>query len=144
MDPIARARLNSQLHETLVALLERAVKDPRVEGVTLTGVEVTQDLAWAKVYFSVLGDAEERRVAAKGLANVAGFLRRELGRRLHLRSTPQLRFEYDASLERGARIEALLREWHQEPGAPPVPGGPAPERAQDPERGEPGEEEPGE
>ncbi len=144
MDPIARARLNAHLHEILVALLEREVKDPRVEGVTLTGVEVTQDLGWAKVYFSVLGGAEEQRVAAKGLSNVAGFLRRELGRRLHLRTTPQLRFEYDASLERGARIETLLREWHQEPGAPPVPGGPAPARAADEEGGEPGEEERGE
>lgn len=129
MDPIARARLNAQLHETLVALLERAVKDPRVEGVTLTGVEVTQDLAWAKVYFSLLGGEEERRVAAKGLANVAGFLRRELGRRLHLRSAPQLRFEFDASLERGQRIESLLREWHAEtdgrPAPPPDPQGEA-------------------
>ena len=125
MDPIARGRLNAQLHETLVALLERAVKDPRVEHVTLTGVEVTQDLSWAKVYFSLLGGEEERRVAARGLANVAGFLRRELGRRLHLRNAPQLRFEFDASLERGQRIETLLREWHAEaaeqPAAPTAP-----------------------
>jgi ribosome-binding factor A len=139
MDPIGRARLNSQLHETLVALLERAVKDPRVEGVTITGVEVTQDLAWAKVYFSVLGDSEARRVAARGLANVAGYLRREMGRRLHLRTVPSLRFEYDASLEQGQRIETLLRELHQGPGATGETSAPP----SDPDGGEPGEEERG-
>ncbi|MFQ5600795.1 MAG: 30S ribosome-binding factor RbfA [Candidatus Krumholzibacteriia bacterium] len=114
MDPIARARLNSSLHETLAELLARRVRDPRVEGVTLTGVEVSQDLAVAKVYFSLLGDEERRRVTQRGLENVAGFLRREIGRRLRLRTTPQLRFRFDQSLERGQRIEELLREWHEE------------------------------
>ena len=140
MDPIARARLNAKLHETLVALLERAVKDPRVEIVTLTGVEVTQDLAWAKVYFSVLGGEEERRVAARGLANVAGFLRGELGRRLHLRSAPQLRFEFDDSMERGQRIETLLREWHAEAEQRPPASAEPPAGGAAGDGGKPGEE----
>ena len=114
MDRIAQARLNAQMHEMLAALLVRHVNDPRVENVTVTGVEVTNDLSLARVYYSLLGDEEKRRVAQRGLENVAGFLRGEIGRRLRLRSTPQLRFLFDASLATGERIETLLREWHEE------------------------------
>ena len=123
MDPVTRARINTQVMQTLAELLVSQVKDPRVEAVTVTGVEVTPDLAWAKVYFSVLGDEEARRVAERGLANVAGFLRREVGRRLRLRTSPQLRFVFDASLEHGQRIETLLREWHEEESGKPRPAG---------------------
>ena len=91
MDPIARARLNSSLLETLAALLERRARDPRVRGVTLTAVQVANDLAVAKVYYSILEGEEQRRIAQKGLENVAGFLRGEVGRILHIRNAPQLR-----------------------------------------------------
>jgi ribosome-binding factor A len=124
MDPIVRARLNSQLRALLAELLLRQVKDPRVEGVTVTGVEVTQDLAWARVYFSLLGDPEARRVAQRGLESVAGFLRHEIGHRMHLRMAPQLRFAFDPSLERGQRMETLLRQLHEEAVEPPPVDGP--------------------
>ena len=114
MDPIAKARLNSNLLETIAELLERRVRDPRVQGVTLTGVDVANDLAVAKVYYSVLEGEEQRRIAQKGLENVAGFLRGEVGRLLHIRNAPQLRFHYDASLAEGNRIESLLRKIHDE------------------------------
>ena len=110
MDPVALARLNAGFRDLLAELLERRVRDPRVEGVSVTTVEVSRDLSVAKVFYSVLGDEEARRVAQRGLENVSGFLRREAGRRLRLRSTPELRFLFDASLERGARLEELLRE----------------------------------
>lgn len=114
MDPITQARINSQMMETLAELLARQVRDPRVEAVTLTGVEVTNDLAVARVFYSLLGDAQAKSLAQRGLENSAGFLRREIGRRMHLRNAPQLRFQFDASLEQGQRIETLLREWHDE------------------------------
>ena len=114
MDRIARARLNALLLEKLVVVLQRQVQDPRVEGVTLTGVEVTNDLAVATVYYSLLGDEERRRVAQRGLENAAGLVRREMGRGLRLRCLPRLQFHFDDSLERGQRIETLLREWHEE------------------------------
>ena len=114
MDPIAKARLNSNLLETLAELLGRRVRDPRVVGVTLTGVEVASDLAVAKVFYSILGGEEERRIAQKGLENVAGFLRGEVGRLLHIRNAPQLRFSYDPSMAEGNRIETLLRKIHDE------------------------------
>ena len=110
MDPIARARLNSGLLETLAALLERRVRDPRVEGVTLTGVAVSGDLSFAKVYYSILGDEEQQRIAQRGLESVAHFLRREIGNVMRIRHVPNLRFLFDASLERGQRIEGILRE----------------------------------
>src|SRR5262245_24688964 len=112
MDPIARARWNASILELLAELLERRVRDPRVEDVTLTAVEVSGDLGVAKVYYSLLGDADRRKAAQRGLENVAGFLRGEIGRELAIRTAPQLRFQFDASLERGQRIETLLRELH--------------------------------
>ena len=110
MDPITQARINSQMMETLAELLARAVRDPRLELVTLTGVEVTNDLAVAKVFYSLMGGEQEKLQAQRGLENAAGFLRREIGRRMHVRNAPQLRFHFDTSLETGQRIETLLRE----------------------------------
>ena len=66
---------------------------------------------------------DARRVAERGLHNVAGYLRREVSRRLHLRTSPQLRFMFDDSLERGQRIETLLRRWHEEDPSGPPPAG---------------------
>jgi ribosome-binding factor A len=118
LDPIAKARLNSNLLETLASLLERRVRDPRVQGVTLTAVEVASDLAVADVYYSVLEAGEPQRIAQKGLENVAGFLRGEVGRLLHIRNAPALRFHFDASMERGNRIERLLKEIHDKEASP--------------------------
>ncbi len=115
MDPIARARLNASLLELLAELLSRRVRDPRVQHVTLTAVEVSADLAVAKVFYSLLGDAESRRLAQRGLDNAAGFLRGEAGRGLGIRNAPALRFHFDPSLERGQRIETLLRELRDPP-----------------------------
>ncbi len=123
MDPIARARLNSSLLETLAGLLGRRVRDPRVQGVTLTSVEVATDLAVAKVFYSTLQDDEHRRIAQKGLENVSGFLRGEIGRLLHIRNAPQLRFYYDASLAEGNRIETLLHKIHDEDAKREKPDG---------------------
>jgi ribosome-binding factor A len=114
MDPVNLARLNASLRDLLVELLTRRVGDRRVQNVSLTGVEVSRDLSVARVYYNLLGERTERRVAQRGLESVAGFLRREAGRHLRLRTIPELRFVFDESLERGARIEALLRDIESE------------------------------
>ncbi len=114
MDPIARARLNANLREVLAELLATRVKDPRVEPVSLTSVDVSRDMSFAKVFYSVLGDAEVQRVAQRGLESVAGFLRGEVGRELRMRNVPALRFHFDPSLERGRHIESILRELESE------------------------------
>jgi ribosome-binding factor A len=112
MDAVTRARVSAHLHEALASLLAQKVRDPRVQGVTITGAQVSGDGSVARVYYSVLGDGAKRGNAQQGLESVARFLRGEVGRVLHLRNAPELRFEFDASLETGERIETLLRRIH--------------------------------
>lgn len=115
------ARVASLIREELADLILREVKDPGVAGVSLTDVDVTGDLREARVYFFVTGDEKVRRAAERGLARAAGFLRRELGRRIRLRTTPELKFFHDASLDYGAHIDEKLRELGlgEDPGAAP-------------------------
>lgn len=110
MDPVSLARLNASLRDLLVELLARRVRDTRVEDVILTAVEVSRDLSVARVYYNLLGRRTDRRTAQRGLESVAGFLRGQAGRNLRLRNIPELRFFFDESLDRGARIESLLRD----------------------------------
>jgi ribosome-binding factor A len=101
-------RVGDQMQRELADLIRLEVKDPRVGMVTLSGVEVTRDLAHAKVFFTQLGGEEKGMEAEQGLNHAAGYLRRVLGTRLRLRSVPTLRFIYDDTPERGARISALI------------------------------------
>lgn len=101
-------RVGEQLHRELAQLIRDAVKDPRVGMVTLVDVEVSKDLAHARVYFTVFGDDEAARASEAGLNRAAGFLRGELSRRLKMRGVPELRFTYDETVRRGARMDALI------------------------------------
>ena len=98
--------------EELKALIQRAVKDPRVsEGlVSITEVIVTPDLKHATVYVSHLGEQASHKGVLEGLQHAAPFLHSELGRRLKMRSVPLLRFELDPSIERGAHLASLIAE----------------------------------
>ncbi|MFN4148288.1 MAG: 30S ribosome-binding factor RbfA [Rhodocyclaceae bacterium] len=106
-------RVAEQIHRDLVELL-RQVKDPRLAQwlplVTLTAVEVTPDYAHAKVFYTSLAGDQHAGEIARGLAHAAGFLRRELGRRLHIHHIPELTFVFDASVERGMRLSHLIDE----------------------------------
>jgi ribosome-binding factor A len=104
------ARLNEQMKRELVTLLRSEVRDPRIGTVTITGVEVTADLYHAKVYFSVMGEDEDRLTALEGLRAAAGFLRGEIGRRMHIRRAPELHFTIDETLQHAMHIERLLQE----------------------------------
>lgn len=104
------ARVGEQLRREISDLLQREVKDPRVEGAIITHVDVTADLFHARVFVSVGGDDAYRARVLEGLVAAAPFIRGELGRRLHLRRVPELRFELDRSLDHALRIEQLLRE----------------------------------
>jgi len=102
-------RINEEIQRELSALI-RTVKDPRVQGlISITAVETTPDLKYAKVYVSVLdkGDADQ---VIRGLKSAGGYLRRELSRALDLRSTPELTFTRDDSIDKGAHILDLLRD----------------------------------
>ena len=102
-------RINEEIQRELAALLP-TVKDPRVSGmISVTAVETTPDLKYAKVYISALDKSAEDQVL-KGLKSAAGYLRRELGRALDLHSTPELSFVRDDSIDKGAHILQMLRD----------------------------------
>ena len=101
-------RIADQIQRELAGLLRSELKDPRVGFITLTGVEVSPDLAHAKVFFTTLGDAQSLSLTEEGLERAAGFLRAQLGARLKLRVTPQLHFHHDASIEQGVRLSQLI------------------------------------
>ena len=104
------ARVGERIREELSLLLQRRVNDPGVTSVTVTDISVTPDLRIAHVNYSALVAKEERPAVAKALRRSSGFLRRELAHRLGLRYAPELQFHYDDSFDRGARIDAILRE----------------------------------
>ena len=97
-----------QIKEILSDIIYRQLKDPRLGYVTLTSVELPPDLRTARVFFSVMGNSAAREDSLEALSNATPFLRRQLGRQLRLRHTPELVFAYDDSIERGARINRIL------------------------------------
>ncbi len=103
-------RVGEQIQRELALLIQQEVKDPRVKWVTISAVKVTKDFSHANVFFTVLGDYNEtvdKKVQA-GLEKARGFLRRELGRRIKLRITPELHFKYDDSTVRGTELSSLI------------------------------------
>lgn len=100
-------RVGEQIQRELADLIRSEVKDPRVGMVTVNAVEVSKDLGHAKVYITVM-DETQRQQTLDGLQRAAGFLRSELGRRMFIRSVPQLHFHYDESVSRGARLSSLI------------------------------------
>jgi len=105
-------RVGEQIHKEISSLLLKGLKDPRIGFVTITAVDVTADMRYAKVFFTVMGDDLARSNSEQGLNSSASFIRRELGKRLGLRYIPEISFHFDASLDYGNRIESLLREIH--------------------------------
>lgn len=115
-------RINDEIQRELADQL-RSLKDPRVSGmVSITRVDTTNDLRYARVYVSALNKDREQDVL-KGLKSASGFLRRELGRALQLRYTPELQFIGDDSIQHGAHILELLRKEEEKDAA----RGPRPE-----------------
>jgi len=102
-------RINEDISRTLSALL-REVKDPRVQQgmISIVAVDTTSDLKFAKIHLSVMGLEDEKRLM-KGLQSTAGYLRRELGRVLDIRHTPELIFKLDKSMEHGAHVSKILQ-----------------------------------
>ena len=100
-------RVAEQVRRDLADLIRSELKDPRVGMISLTEVELTPDYAHAKVYFTTL-NVDHLDDIQRGLKRAAGFLRRELGRRIHIHTLPELHFVYDASLERGMNLSQLI------------------------------------
>lgn len=104
-----QARVGDLLRRTIAELIMRKVKDPRVEGVTITGVEVSVDLKLCRVFFCVF-DPEKREQAQQGLDSTAGFIHHELRKELRLKHVPEVSFMYDSSFDYGTKIDELLEK----------------------------------
>jgi ribosome-binding factor A len=103
-------RINEFLRSEISEIIRREIKDPRVGFVTITEVKVTKDLRHADVYFSVMGDDEQKAASLRVLQRAAGFMRGLIGRHAHLKVIPELHFKLDTAMEHGARIFELLQQ----------------------------------
>lgn len=115
------ARIADQIQRELAELIRDELRDPRVQLVTLTGVELSRDQSHAKVFFTVLGTSEQAEACGTGLARSAGFLRAGLAHRLTTRKVPELHFVFDESVERGVRLSRLIDEAVSAPPVRPAP-----------------------
>jgi len=102
-------RVNNLIRREISELLQRQVKDPRLGNfIAVTEVSASPDLRYAKIFVSCIGSMEERQETISALAAASGFFRNELGRRLKLRRIPELSFQWDDSIERGAHLLNLI------------------------------------
>jgi ribosome-binding factor A len=109
-NPARRGRISDQIQRDLAELIRTEVKDPRVGMVTLTEVVLSPDQRHARIFFTVLGDEAEAKLAEEGLAHAARYLRARLAEAIKLRILPELQFVYDESVERGVRLSKLIDE----------------------------------
>ncbi len=101
-------RAGSQIQRELAQLVRDELNDPRLGLITIQAVKVVRDFSHAKVYFTFIGGTLETKEVTKVLKDTAPFFRHELGHRLNIRTLPQLHFEYDESIEKGANLSALI------------------------------------
>ncbi len=107
-------RVSEDIKREIAAII-RELKDPRIQGMlTVVNVDVNSDASAAKVYVSAMEGIETAKLAVKGLTSATGFIRREVGKRLHLRKTPELKFIADNSIEKGMNIASMLNNIDKE------------------------------
>jgi ribosome-binding factor A len=111
-------RVADQIRMEVADILMRKIKDPRVRSVTVTDVELTNDLRIARIFVTALGNEAETKAVFAGLTKASGFVRSELGRRLTLRYLPEVVFLKDVSGPRGDRVLQLLDEIHEKTDVP--------------------------
>lgn len=115
-EPTRRSeQVADQVRMAVGEMLLRQLHDPRIGFTTVTAVNMSPDLRFARIYVSVFGDAEAKKKTLEGLHAATGFIRRELGHRLRLRFTPEIVFEYDGSVEYGAHIEEVIQHLKKNP-----------------------------
>lgn len=114
MQGTRQERVGEQIRQELNQILLRDVHDPGIGFVTLTRVKVSPDLQLARVYYTQMGDERARKETVKALERAVPFLRRQIGSRLRLRRVPELRFEFDETVEHQDRIERILLELEAE------------------------------
>ena len=108
------SRVAEQMKKEVGDILNQKLKDPRVGFVTVTDLDLTNDLQQATVFISVLGDETEKEETLTGLVKATGFVRSEVGKRIRLRKVPEITFEFDTAFEHGNKIDSILRELNKE------------------------------
>lgn len=103
-------RVQQELKEEVSKILTYELSDPRLEMVTITAVELTDDLRFAKIYYSVMGDQKRREKAQQGLESATGFIRKLIGERIRLKFLPEIVFKYDNSIEYAQHISEVLEK----------------------------------
>ncbi|NEZ46089.1 30S ribosome-binding factor RbfA [Clostridium niameyense] len=102
-------RINEEMKKEISSIIRNNVKDPRLSAmVSVTGVDVTRDLRYAKVYVSIFGDEKSKEESLLALKSSTGFIRREVGKKINLRYTPEIIIQLDESIERGMHIDKIL------------------------------------
>ena len=109
-------RVGDHIFKEIALLLLNRVRDPRVQGVTVTGVRLSDDLKMAKVFYSVMGGQNRISGAQAGLDSAKGYIKREIGRRLILRYVPEIIFVHDPSLESGSHMDKVFEEIRKSEG----------------------------
>lgn len=106
-------RVRDLIKEEISRIIQYELKDPGIGFVTITGVELSDDLKHAKIFYSVLGNEEAKKESSSALKRACGFIQHEIGRRLRLKYTPEIYFHFDPSVEYGAHIERLIKKIHE-------------------------------
>jgi ribosome-binding factor A len=114
-------RVAGLIQKVLSDLLQKHIKDPRLEMTTITGVKVSRDLRLARVYFATAGSKKSRAEAAEGFQSALGFIKRRLARDLGLRYMPDLKFFYDESFDYGSHIDKILKSIKSDYGSNHTP-----------------------
>jgi len=114
MENMRTSRVAEQMKKEVGEILNQKIKDPRVGFVTVTDVDLTNDLQHATIYVSVLGDKSEKEATLVGLSKASGFVRSEVGKRIRLRKVPEITFKFDEAHEYGNHIDAILRQLDKE------------------------------
>lgn len=104
-------RINEEMKKEISSIIQNDLKDPRMTAmVSVTRVDVTKDLRYAKVFVSIFGKEEGKRETLEALKSSSGFIRHEIGKRINLRNTPEILLELDTSIEHGMHIDELLHQ----------------------------------
>ena len=122
MKPFTRSdRVAGLLKQVLSDILQKKIKDPRLQMITITTVKMSRDLRLARIYFIISGDRKEIEEANQGLKNALGYLKRVLGREVDLRYIPDLKFYYDESFDYGSKIDKILNSLISDDGSNHMP-----------------------
>ncbi|MGE5473834.1 MAG: 30S ribosome-binding factor RbfA [Ignavibacteriales bacterium] len=104
-------RISEEIKREVSDIIQNDLKDPRITGlISVTKAVVTNDMRYAKVYISIMANAEEQKNILQGLKNASGFIRKEIGQRINIRYTPEILFELDDSIEYGIKISNILKQ----------------------------------